>query len=133
MSDLVIVETAKIPEVRSLYVSRSFGNPSLLIPWENVHTLTGRGIEVIIGDLNPYEIEPTEDVILLRDYVLDKKVIDLEENEVEMVYDIRLCPAKQETLCHRCRYREGCPSPEARASDYSRRSSTPLPTPRQSR
>jgi CBS domain-containing protein len=88
--DLVIAETAKIPEVRSLYVSRSFGNPSLLIPWENVHTLTGRGIEVTIGDLKPYETEPTEDVILLRDYVLDKKVIDLEENEVEVVYDIRL-------------------------------------------
>jgi hypothetical protein len=88
--DLVIAETAKIPEVRSLYVSRSFGNPSLLIPWENVHTLTGRGIEVTIGDLTPYEIEPGDDVILLRDYVLDKKVIDLEENEVEIVYDIRL-------------------------------------------
>ncbi len=41
LTDLVIAETTKIPEVRSLYVSRSFGNPSLLIPWENVHTLTG--------------------------------------------------------------------------------------------
>jgi predicted transcriptional regulator len=90
LADLVIVETAKIPEVRSLYVSRSFGNPSLLIPWENVHTLTGRGIEVTIGDMKPYEAEPAEDVILLRDYVLDKKVIDLEENDVEVVYDIRL-------------------------------------------
>lgn len=90
LSDLVIVETAKVPEVRSLYVTRSFGHPSLLIPWENVHTLTGRGIEVIISDLKPYEAEPAEDVILLRDYVLDKKVIDLEENEVEVVYDIRL-------------------------------------------
>ena len=29
LNDLVIVETAKIPEVRSLYVTRSFGNPSL--------------------------------------------------------------------------------------------------------
>jgi CBS domain-containing protein len=90
LTDLVIVETAKVPEVRSLYVTRSFGRPSLLIPWENVHTLTGRGIEVIIGDLKPYETEPAEDVILLRDYVLDKKVIDLEENEIEIVYDIRL-------------------------------------------
>jgi CBS domain-containing protein len=90
LSDLVIVETAKIPEVRSLYVTRSFGHPSLLIPWENVHTLTGRGIEVIIGDLKSYEIEPAEDVIFLRDYILDKKVIDLEENEIEIVYDIRL-------------------------------------------
>jgi magnesium transporter len=90
LADLVIVETAKIPEVRSLYVTRSFGKPSLIIPWENVHTLTGRGIEVTIADTKPYEAEPAEDVILLRDYVLDKKVIDLEENDVEVVYDIRL-------------------------------------------
>jgi CBS domain-containing protein len=90
LNDLVIAETAKIPEVRSLYVTRSFGNPSLIIPWENVHTLTGRGIEVSISDTKPYEAEPAEDVILLRDYVLDKKVIDLEENDVEVVYDIRL-------------------------------------------
>jgi len=90
LNDLVIAETAKIPEVRALYVSRSFGHPSLLIPWENVHTFTGSGIEITIGDSKVYETEPAEDVILLRDYVLDKKVIDLEENEVEVVYDIRL-------------------------------------------
>jgi magnesium transporter len=90
LNDLVIVETAKVPEVRSLFVTRSFGNPSLLIPWEHVHTLTGRGIEVTISDTKPYEAELAEDVILLRDYVLDKKVIDLEENDVEVVYDIRL-------------------------------------------
>jgi magnesium transporter len=90
LADLVIVETAKIPEVRSLYVTRSFGHPSLIIPWEHVHTLTGRGIEVTISETKPFEAEPAEDVILLRDYVLDKKVIDLEENDVEVVYDIRL-------------------------------------------
>src|SRR5512137_562603 len=90
LTDLVIVETAKIPEVRSLYVTRSFGNPSLIIPWEHVHTLTGRGIEVTVSDTKPFEGEPAEDVILLRDYVLDKKIIDLEENDVEVVYDIRL-------------------------------------------
>jgi magnesium transporter len=90
LNDLVIAETAKIPEVRSLYVTRSFGKPSLLIPWEFVHTLTGRGIEVTIADPGAYEAEPAEDMILLRDYVLDKKVIDLEENDVEVVYDIRL-------------------------------------------
>ena len=49
-----------------------------------------KGIEVTVGELKPFETEPAEDVILLRDYVLDKKVIDLEENEVEVVYDIRL-------------------------------------------
>jgi len=90
LADLVIVETSKIPEVRSLFVTRSFGHPSLLIPWENVHTFTGRGIEITVNDIKSYETEPADDVILLRDYVLDKKVIDLEENEVEIVYDIRL-------------------------------------------
>jgi len=90
LTDLVIAETTKIPEVRSLYVSRSFGKPGLLIPWDYVHTLTGRGIEVTIGEIKPFEADPSDDVILLRDYVLDKKVIDLEENEVEVVYDIRL-------------------------------------------
>ena len=90
LADLVIVETSKIPEVRSLYVTRSFGHPSLMIPWENIHTFTGRGIEITVSDIKTYETEPADDVILLRDYVLDKKVIDLEENDVEVVYDIRL-------------------------------------------
>jgi hypothetical protein len=90
LNDLVIVETTKVPEVRSLYVSRSFGKPSLLIPWENITMFNRKGIEVNIDELKLFEKEPAEDVILLRDYVLDKKVIDLEENEVEVVYDIRL-------------------------------------------
>jgi len=90
LGDFVIVETAKVPEVRSLYVTRSFGHPSLLVPWENVSSFSPRGIEVSIPDLRPYETEPAEDVIFLRDYILDKKVIDLEESEVEVVYDIRL-------------------------------------------
>jgi len=90
LADLVIVETVKIPEVRSLYIIRSFGKPSLIIPWENVHTLTGRGIEITINEIDPYEAEPAEDVILLQDFVLDKMLINLKENEIEIVYDIRL-------------------------------------------
>lgn len=90
LSDLVIVETAKVPEVRFLFVTRSFGNQSLLIPWEKVTSIANRRIDVVIEDLKPYEAEPADDAILLRDYVMDKKVLDLEENEVEIVYDIRL-------------------------------------------
>ena len=90
LSDLIIVETAKIPEVKSLYVTRSFGNPSLIIPWENVVDLAEHRVEVNIPDIAPFEREPAEDAILLKDYVMDKKVLDLEESEVEVVYDIRL-------------------------------------------
>jgi CBS domain-containing protein len=90
LADLVIIETTKVPEVRSLYVTRPFGHPSLLIPWEKVVDVTRSGIDVALEDIRPYEAAPADDAILLRDYVMDKKVLDLEENEVEVVYDIRL-------------------------------------------
>ena len=90
LGDLIIVETARIPEVKSLYVTRSFGYPSLIIPWENVTELGERRIDISIPALEPFEGNPVEDAILLKDYVMDKKVLDLEESEVEVVYDIRL-------------------------------------------
>jgi CBS domain-containing protein len=90
LSDLIIVETARIPEVKSFYVTRSFGNPSLIIPLENVVAVAERRVEVNIPELAPFEGEPADDAILLKDYVMDKKVLDLEESEVEVVYDIRL-------------------------------------------
>jgi len=90
LSDLIIIETAKIPEVKSLYVTRSFGYPSLIIPWENVVELEGHRVIVDIPALEPFEANPPEDALLLKDYVMDKKVLDLEESEVEVVYDIRL-------------------------------------------
>ena len=90
LADLVIVETTKIPEVRSIFVRRPFGNPSLVIPWEKITEISSRRITADLPDIKPYEAQPAEDAILLRDYVLDKKVLDLEENEVEVVYDIRL-------------------------------------------
>ncbi len=90
LTDLVIVETTKIPEVRSLFITRPFGNPSLLVPWEKVTGVARRRIDVSLEAIKPFEAEPAQDAILLRDYVMDKKVLDLEENEVEIVYDIRL-------------------------------------------
>ena len=90
LGDLIIVETARIPEVKSLYVKRSFGYPSQIIPWENVTGISGHRIAVDIPALEPFEANPPEDALLLKDYVMDKKVLDLEESEVEVVYDIRL-------------------------------------------
>ena len=48
--------------------------------------------EIIIGieSVAPYEKSPPESVFLLRDHILDKKVLDIEDKEVEVVYDIRL-------------------------------------------
>jgi magnesium transporter len=90
LSDVIIVETGKLPEVRYFVVSRPFGDPSLLIPWERVLSLEPQKLLIDIHEIKKFEGTPPEEAILLRDHILDKKVLDTEDAEVEIVYDIRL-------------------------------------------
>ncbi len=90
LSDIMIVETGKLPEVRNFVITRPFGDPSLLIPWECMVTLEPKKLVIGVDDLKKFENSPPEDAILLRDHILDKKVLDTEDAEVEVVYDIRL-------------------------------------------
>jgi magnesium transporter len=90
LSDLMIVETGKLPEVRNFVITRPFGDPPLLIPWERMVTLEPQQLVIDVDDLKKLENSPPEDAILLRDHILDKKVLDTEDAEVEVVYDIRL-------------------------------------------
>jgi len=92
LADMLITETDhQLPEVTILYIRRPYGDPSLLVPWGNVKVL---GLdEIVIGladDIEKYQGEPTEDSVLLKDHILDKKVLDIEGREVEIVYDIKL-------------------------------------------
>ena len=88
--DLMIIETGKLPEVRNFVITRPFGDPSLLIPWERMVSLEPKKLVIDVDDLKKFENSPPEDAILLRDHILDKKVLDTEDAEVEVVYDIRL-------------------------------------------
>jgi CBS domain-containing protein len=90
LSDIIIIETGKFPEVRYFVVSRPFGDPSLLIPWECTLALDPPKLVITVNDLKKFEGSPPDDAILLRDHILDKKVLDTEDAEVEVVYDIRL-------------------------------------------
>jgi magnesium transporter len=90
LSDLMIVETGKLPEVRNFIITRPYGDPSLLIPWEQMVSLEPEKLVIDVDDLKKYEKSPPEDAILLRDHILDKKVLDTEDAEVEVVYDIHL-------------------------------------------
>jgi magnesium transporter len=90
LSDLMIVETGKLPEVRNFIITRPFGDPSLLIPWEQMVSLEPQKLVIDGDDLKKFEKSPPEDAILLRDHILDKKVLDTEDAEVEVVYDIHL-------------------------------------------
>jgi len=90
LADLMIVETGKLPEVRNFVIYRPFGDPLLLIPWERMVTLEPQKLVIDVDDLKKFENSPPDDAILLRDHILDKKVLDTEDAEVEVVYDIRL-------------------------------------------
>jgi magnesium transporter len=90
LKDLVAVDQGKVAEVTHFQIARSLGDPPLLVPCQNVKSVSLREIVLDIGDPKSYVREPSADEVLLRDYLLDKKVLDIEDREVEVVYDVRL-------------------------------------------
>lgn len=90
LDDLVIVETGKLPEVTHLVVSRSFGYPSLLLPWDRISLISNTEIVAAVDNIAEYERQVPENAILLKAHILDKKILDMDDHEVEVVYDVRL-------------------------------------------
>ncbi|HLP60159.1 MAG TPA: CBS domain-containing protein [Candidatus Deferrimicrobium sp.] len=90
LADIIVVEKKQIPEVTHFYISRPFGNPALVVPRSNVISISGKEVHIEIDGLDKYVRELTAEEILLKDYVLDKKVLDFEDHEVEVVYDIKI-------------------------------------------
>ncbi len=91
LGDLVAVESGRVPEITHLLVRRRFGHKSLLVPWANVTALEAYGrVTIDIGAPEPFEGEPADGQICLADHVLDKKVLDCDDDEVEVVYDVKL-------------------------------------------
>jgi CBS domain-containing protein len=93
LADIVMTENGKVPEVTHLLISRSFGYKSLMVPWDKVERLyPDGGVMMDLDKVENYEGEPGEGQICLRDNVMDKKVLDCDDNEIEVVYDIKLMP-----------------------------------------
>jgi magnesium transporter len=90
LKDVFIAENGKLPEVTHIYVGRSFGNASLIVPLEKVVLMGAEEAVVDIESLEKYEGEPVPEVFLLKDHILDKKVVDIEDREVEVVYDVKM-------------------------------------------
>ena len=90
LGDMVIVETGKLPEVSHFVVTRSFGYPSLLLPWDKLTLISNTEIVFDVSAAVEYERAPPEGSILLRAHILDKKILDMDDHEVEIVYDISL-------------------------------------------
>ena len=90
LADIVIADAPKLPEVTHARITRPFGYPALLVPWDKVDGITGRTITLNIDDPKPFEGEPAPGQVCLKDHLLDKKVLDCDDDEVEIVYDIKL-------------------------------------------
>jgi CBS domain-containing protein len=88
--DLTIIDRGKFAEITNIYIARPFGEKYLLIPWEKVKKIEKKEIYIEIEHIQKYESEPEEGQVLLQDHIIDKKVLDVEDREVEVVYDLRL-------------------------------------------
>lgn len=90
LKDLLAVDQGKVAEVTHFQIARPFGEPALLVPSQRVRLVSAREIALDIESAERYVRDPSPDEVPLRDYLLDKKVLDIEDREVEVVYDVRL-------------------------------------------
>jgi CBS domain-containing protein len=99
LMDLEIKLGRVYPEVVNLIVGRSFGRPPLEVPFTFVTSIdTSRTIVEIPPGVKLREFDPESSRILIKDMILDKKIIDTDEYEVEIVYDIHLLHAEGRML-----------------------------------
>ncbi len=95
LSDFIIESKGQHPQIIHLIVGRPFGDKPYIFPIENLRSLTKKEIVINnIDDLKTFEKEPDEKAILLKDYILYKKVLDLEGREMAVVYDVRIIPVE---------------------------------------
>jgi CBS domain-containing protein/sporulation protein YlmC with PRC-barrel domain len=89
LNDIIIKENGTLPSVTHFVVGRPFGETAI-VPWEAVEKINTKEITLSVDSITPYTGEPEENAVLLRDYILDKKAIDMDGNEMEVVYDVKL-------------------------------------------
>lgn len=90
LEDVIAVDQGKLAEITQLQIKPPFGDPAMLVPYSAVRLLSRRQVVIELADPKSYVREPGPDEVLVSDYLFDKKVLDIEDREVEVVYDIRL-------------------------------------------
>lgn len=90
LEDVIAVDQGKLAEITQLQIKPPFGDPAMLIPFSAVKSLRHGEVVIELADPKSCVREPAPDEVLVSDYLFDKKVLDIEDREVEVVYDIRL-------------------------------------------
>jgi CBS domain-containing protein/sporulation protein YlmC with PRC-barrel domain len=89
LNDIIIKENGTLPSVTHFVVGRPFGEMAV-VPWEAIDKISNKEIMLKADSIAPFTGEPEESAVLLRDYILDKKAVDMDGNEMEVVYDVKL-------------------------------------------
>jgi magnesium transporter len=90
LADMVIVDKDVVAEVTHVCIGRPFGDAMLYVPWLKVQSLSTEKIVLDPSiDIATLTVAPSV-AVLLDDYIIDKKVLDVEGREVEVVYDATL-------------------------------------------
>ncbi|MFA6448237.1 MAG: hypothetical protein WCX65_02115, partial [bacterium] len=89
LKDIAIrINGGAYPEATHIVVSRKWGKPDLLFPWNNVSEITERQAVVDVSE-NIENFVPSlgwfEELVLVNEKIMDKKIIDMEDREVEVV------------------------------------------------
>ena len=90
LEDLVVVDRDKFAEVTHLCIGRPFGQATIYAPWETVRSLSGKEVIIDVDNVESYAVDPPSSFVLLNDQILDKRVLDIEDRELEVVYDVKL-------------------------------------------
>lgn len=90
LADVAIIDSGKLAEVTHIVIGRPYGDPPLLVPMEKVLSMDKTRVVVDMPSLIFYQGAPQADTVVLKDHILDKKVLDMEDKEVEMVYDVKM-------------------------------------------
>jgi magnesium transporter len=95
LQDLIFKDDPHYAEVTNIIVERSLGRPSWNVPWADVIGVSTEKTLVQDPPEGKYpEIKHSKEQLLLRDRVLDKRILDIEGFDVEVVYDIQLLQVK---------------------------------------
>jgi magnesium transporter len=90
LADLAVVDMDKFAEVTHVCIERPFGQTTICAPWRTVRSLSGKEVIIDAENIESYAGEPPESVVLLKDQIVDKRVLDVEGRELEVVYDVKL-------------------------------------------
>ena len=90
LEDLAVVDLDKFAEVTHVCIGRPFGQSTIYAPWDTVRSLSGKEVIVDVDSIESYAGDPPPGFVLLKDQILDKRVLDIEDRELEVVYDVKL-------------------------------------------